>query len=137
MTLTKSVLLTAAYATLFAWSCGASSKDWLDVTDPAELKALFTDTTFQGKSSTGEPFTAHNRSDGLRQIVIPQMDLIQKWRVSGSEVCAQIRDGTLPEVCETYQKHAARKGEYQSRRIKDGAVSTLTVKRGTKGARQF
>lgn len=134
-----------AYAGLFvgltcllsASAVAQSAKDWLDIKDTNELKALFSNTTFRGKGPTGDAFTAYNRADGLRQMVIPQMDVILKWRVNGNEVCSQGRDASAPERCSTFQKHATRKGEYQSRRVKDGAISTFKVEPGIKGARAF
>jgi hypothetical protein len=65
------------------------------------------------------------------------MDIILKWRVNGNEVCSQGRDAPGAETCSTFQKHATRKGEYQSRRVKDGAIGTFRVEPGIKGARAF
>jgi hypothetical protein len=130
-------LFVALTCLLSAPAVAQNSKDWVDIKDPNELKALYSNTTFRGKTPTGEAFTAYNRSDGLRQIVIPQWDGIQKWRVNGSEVCSQNNDGSQPEMCYTILKHATRKGEYQSRRVKDGAITTFKVELGIKAARTF
>jgi hypothetical protein len=114
-----------------------SSEDWVDIKDPDELKALYSNTTFRGKLANGDAFTAYNRADGLRQFVFANRDEIQKWRADGNEICFQGRYINIPEVCTTFQKHATRNGEYQARRVKDGATTTFKVEPGIKGAREF
>ena len=130
-------LFVALVCLLCAPAVAQSSKDWVDIKDPNELNALYTNTTFRGKLPNGDAFTAYNRADGLRQFVLPYRDEIQKWRVNGNEMCLQVKYVDAPEVCATFQKHATRKGEYQSRRVKDGAITTFTVEPGIKGARKF
>jgi hypothetical protein len=130
-------LFVALTSLVSAPAAAQSSKDWVDIKDPNELNALYSNTTFRGKLPNGDAFTAYNRANGLRQFVLPYRDEIQKWRVNGSEVCLQVQHVDAPEVCATFQKHATRKGEYQSRRVKDGAISTFTVEPGIKGAREF
>jgi len=130
-------LFVALTCLVSATAIAQSSKDWVDIKDPSELKALFSNTTFRGKNAAGDSFTAYNRGDGLRQIVILYEDVILKWWVNGNEVCYQPADRRVPGVRETFQKHATRKGEYQSRRVKDGALATFKVEPGIKGARQF
>ena len=114
-----------------------SSKDWVEINDPTELRALFANTTFKGRNQHGDPFTAYNHADGTRQVVMTQADFMQYWRINGGEVCTQTRSRLIPEFCYTYSKHATRKGEYQDRRVKDGAVSGFALTPGTKGARKY
>jgi hypothetical protein len=109
----------------------------VEIKDPNELRTLFANTTFKGRSAGGDTFTAYNHADGIRQLVISQMDFMQHWTINGSEVCTQIRDRSTPEFCFAYSKHATRKGEYQARRVKDGAISSFVLTPGTKGARKY
>jgi hypothetical protein len=126
-------LLGLAAAPAFA----QGSKEWVEIKDPTELRALFANTTFKGRNQAGDAFTAYNHVDGMRQLVISQMDFMQHWRINGGEACFQIRDRSTPETCLTYSKHSTRKGEYQSRRAKDGAISSFALTPGTKGARKY
>ena len=113
------------------------SKDWVEIKDPIELRALFANTTFKGQNHEGDTFTAYNHADGMRQLVITQADFMQHWRINGAEVCTQTLSRLIPEFCFAYSKHATRKGEYQARRVKDGAISSFALTPGTKGARKY
>ena len=124
-------------AALAPLAAAQGTGDWVAVKDPKELRDLFMNTTFRGKGPTGDAFTAYNRSDGMRLVIIPQTELTMTWRVDGERVCVQVRSRSAPERCQTYQKSAVRKGEYRSMREPDGAVATFKVEQGIKGARQF
>jgi hypothetical protein len=113
------------------------SKDWVEIKDPTELRALFTNATFKGRNPAGDPFTVYNHAGGKRQMVVPQADYIQHWRINGGEACVQVQDRSIPEFCSTYSKHATRKGEYQARRVTDGVVTSFALTPGTKGARKY
>lgn len=136
--ISKVKLCVGALSWLFAAPAMSQGSDgWVQIKDPKELQALFTNTTFKGITNTGEQFTAYNHADGMRQLVIPQLDFMQHWRINGGEACFQVRSRSTPETCLTYSKHATRKGEYQSRRVKDGALSSFALTPGTKGARKY
>lgn len=118
---------------LFAASASAQ---WVDIKDPNELRALFSNKTFKGTNAGGDVFTAYNRADGTRLLVIPQSELTQKWKVTGSDqVCTESFDGSTN--CNTYQKHASNRDEYRARRVKDGTIVSFKVTEGIKGARKF
>jgi hypothetical protein len=57
--------LAATIAVGAAVAAGAqSSKEWVDIKDPKELKALYSNKTFRGKAGDGSPFVGHYRADG-------------------------------------------------------------------------
>jgi hypothetical protein len=134
----KGTFCVGALSWLFAAPAMSQGSDgWVQIKDPKELQALFTNTTFKGKTNTGDQFTAYNHADGKQQMVVPQADFMRHWKINGGEACTQVQDRSLPEICSTFSKHATRKGEYQARRVKDGAVSSFSLTPGTKGARKY
>jgi hypothetical protein len=60
-------VLTVA-AALLAFSApptqAQDAKDWVDIKDPQELRALYSNNTFKGKDWMDRPWVGHYRSDG-------------------------------------------------------------------------
>ena len=60
---TSIAFVTAALISMFSTSVvSQSSKDWVDIKDPKELRALFSDKTHRGKDTRGNPYVARTLS---------------------------------------------------------------------------
>ncbi len=103
-----------------------SSKDWVDIKDPKELRALYSNKTFKGNHWVG-----HYRADG-KGIYIAQggNSLPRTWEVKGNDqVCTM-----SPEIgvasCFRFQRHRKNRNEVMLTNVKDGTSHMVTVEDG-------
>lgn len=70
------------------------SKDWVDINDPKELRALHTNKTFRSTFS-GEAVVEHYCADGKGLYIHAKAQVPQTWEIKGTDqVCVTGPDGT-------------------------------------------
>lgn len=88
-----------------------SSKYWVDVKNPKELRALFSDKTHRGNAA-GTPYVAHFSSDGRGLLLWVGQQYPRTWEVKGSEVCVTAATGPgSGTTCRTYQRHKTNRND--------------------------
>jgi hypothetical protein len=88
-----------------------SSKDWVDIKNPKELRALFSDKTHRGKAA-GTPYVTHYSSDGRGVLLWVGQHYPRTWEVKGSEVCITAATGPgSGTTCRTYQRHRTNRND--------------------------
>lgn len=100
----RNILLMAG-AIIWMFSASAmsqSSKDWLDIKNPKELRALFSNKTFNGKVVGGPTLVGYYRSDGKGLLIFGGQKIPRTWEVKGSKVC--VTDAATT-VCYTFQRN--------------------------------
>jgi hypothetical protein len=98
-----------------------SSKDWVDIKDPKELRALYSNKTFRGTHD----WVGHFRADGKSiLIVLGGKPSPRTWEVKGNDqVCI-----TSTEV--RFQRHRKNRNEVMQTNVKDGSILIFTVEDG-------
>ncbi len=120
----------AAGALVYALSASAlaqSSADWVDVTDPKELRALYSNKTFRGKAGDGSPFVGYYRADGSGLLIWGGQRIPRTWVVKGSQVCI-----TDPKVtnCFAFQRHKNNANDIVAQHVTARWISQFTVEDG-------
>ena len=114
---------------LSASAVAQSSKDWVDIKDPKELRAIYSDKTFRGKDGRGTPFVAHYRSDGKGIVVNKDQRIPRTWEVKGKDqVCI-----TSPETtnCFRLERNKKNRNEIVARNVKNPSwILQFTVEDG-------
>jgi hypothetical protein len=82
------VITAAATSTAF---CLAHAADWVDIKDPAELRALYSNKTFRGNGWVG-----HYRTDGTGILIVQgSAPVRRKWAVKApDQVCVTPETGS-------------------------------------------
>jgi hypothetical protein len=107
---------------------GAQSlSDWIDIDDPNELRALYSNKTFRGRNWDGTPFIGHYRADGRGVLIMGNQRIARTWHVNANEVCATDARTTS---CYRYQRHRSNRNEIVARAVKDGRVVQFVVEDG-------
>jgi hypothetical protein len=118
----------ALICALSASTDAQSSKDWVDVKDPKELRAIYSDKTFRGKDGSGTPFVAHYRSDGKGIMVSRDQRIPRTWEVKGKDqVCITSTETTN---CYRLQRNKKNRNEIAARNVKDHWLLQFTVEDG-------
>lgn len=114
---------------LSAPAMAQSSKDWVDVKNANELRALYSDKTFKGKGPTGAPFVGHYRSDGKGILITGGGQRIPRtWEVKGNDqVC--VTDATATN-CFRVQRNRKNKNDIVLQHVTLGWSSQATVEDG-------
>lgn len=102
-----------------------SSSDWVDIKDPIELRALYSNKTFRGNGWVG-----HYRADG-KGIFISQGGKPQPrtWEVKGNDwVCVAPSDG--PANCFRFQRNRKKPNELVVINVTSGATLNFTLEDG-------
>jgi len=124
----KSNLLTIGTLTLGLACASQASADWTDVIDPAELRALHSNTTLKGRSAGGESYYAHFYDGGVGRVVTKGASLPAPWHLNGShEVCVKGMDGA---ECYRFQKTGEYETLYRAIRVGDGMAIPIKVEKG-------
>jgi NDP-sugar pyrophosphorylase family protein len=104
-----------------------SSKDWVDIKNPKELRALHSNKTFRGKSSYG-PFVVHYRVDGKGLLINSNGERIPRtWEIKGDQVC--VTDAKATD-CFQYQRHKKNRNDIVAQNVRDRRAFLLTVEDG-------
>jgi len=118
---------------LLAGGCATmdTSKNWVDIKDPSELRTLFSDKTFSGKGQydVNVAWTSYNRSDGHGIFVSHDSKRYPyTWKVTGADqVCFQTERDTR---CNRYQRHGTHAAAYRSLNLKTNQFNEFTIKDG-------
>jgi hypothetical protein len=125
---TSFAILAAIPISLFAMSALAqSSKDWVDVKNPKELRSLFSNKTFRGRAPLGN-FVAHYRADGKGVLIWESGQRVPRtWAVKGNQVCV-----TDPQVTNCYevQRNRKKRNDIVATQVRDRWISQFTVEDG-------
>lgn len=103
-----------------------SSKDWVDIKDPKELRALYSNKTFKGND-----WVAHFRADGKGILIaMGGKPIPRTWEVKGNDqVCITSTEVGVTN-CFRFQRHRKNRNEVMQTNVKDGIIHIITVEDG-------
>lgn len=105
-----------------------ATANWTDVTDAAELRALYSNTTLKGRAPNGDAFHGHFYDGGAVVMVEKGANLPGAWHLNGShEVCVK---GLRGDECYRYQKTGEFQVQYRAIRAHDGMTIPVSVEKG-------
>ena len=105
-----------------------SSKDWVDIKDPKELNALYSNKTFRGKGGDGSPFVGHYRADGKGLLILHNGERVPRtWEVKEDQVCVTDAKATN---CFQLQRNTKNRNEIVAKHVRDRWVAQFTVEDG-------
>lgn len=106
----------------------ASDKDWVDIKDSGELRALYSNKTFKGKDWMDRPWIGHFRADGHGMMLTQGMRIPRTWEVKGDDqVCVATSMGTN---CLRFQRHRTRAGVHRSIHVTSEMKTEFVVEEG-------
>ena len=116
-------LLVAAMLGVTALS--AQAEDWVDIKDPAELRALYSNKTFRGNGWVG-----HYRADGTGLFIVQNSPPVRRtWEVKGTDqVCVTPEVGLVQ--CFTFKRVSADRTKLMVTNVKTQASTFFTVEDG-------
>jgi hypothetical protein len=124
----KAKLLKISALSLGIAFASQASANWTDVTDASELRALYTNTTMQGRTEKGGSFYAHFYDSGVGRVVTKGASLPGTWNLNGNhEVCVKGMDGA---ECYRFQKTGEFETIYRAIRVRDGAAIPVRIVKG-------
>jgi len=95
-----------------------SAGEWIEIKDPAELRALYSNKTFRGEGiTTSFSFVGHYSADGRGVMIFGGNTMPRTWVVSGDQVCVT---STTATDCWIFWRHRNNRNEIKSKRLKDG-----------------
>lgn len=101
---------------------------WVDIKDPSELRALYSNKTFKGKGPEGEPIVAHYRADGKGILIWRGERIPRTWEIKGNDqVCVTDRTGTN---CFQIMRHEQNRNEIVGRHVTRYWIFQVTVEDG-------
>lgn len=104
-----------------------SSRDWVDIKNPKELRALFSNKTFRS-TFKGVAVAEHYRADGKGLYISAQQRIPRTWQIKGNDqVCVTDTDGTF---CYRFQRNKKNRDEYVSRRLPDHWMAVIKIEDG-------
>jgi len=106
-------------AAFMCLGAASASAQWVDVTDPEELRDMFSGRESIVTTSDGQPWSSSvNRPDGhgTSTSVRGNLHWARDWVVKGSQVCVQdhLQGWEGIWACRRFQRHATIKGKYRS-----------------------
>ena len=121
----------ALICTLSAPAVSQSSKDWVDIRNPKELRDLHSNKTHEGNERLG-----HYRADG--RLVFVFRGRLQgrtpepgTWEIKGEDVCVTSTSAVRTSTdCFRFQRHRNNKAWVTSRNIATGLMRTVAVEEG-------
>jgi hypothetical protein len=97
---------------------------WSNITSPAELKALHTNTTLDG----GDALYGHFYEGGFGTMIVKGAKMRAPWHLNGNhEMCVELREGA---ECFRYQRTGEFSTQYRAIRVRDGLAIPVSVERG-------
>lgn len=117
-------LALAPAAAVAPWAT-AGDKDWVDVRDPTELRALFSNKTFRGNGWLG-----HYREDGTGILVAQGSQPVKRtWAVKGADqVCVTPETGSIQ--CFTFKYVSPDRRQVMVTNASTGGSTLFTVEDG-------
>lgn len=112
----------------FMLSGPVASQDWVDIKNPKELRALYSNKTFR-YTLGGVPIVEHYRADGKGISISGDIRIPQTWEVKGNDqVCtSDARKGT---DCCRFQRNKKNRDEYVRRCTYGNVMTILKVEDG-------
>ena len=99
----------------FMLSGPVASQDWVDIKNPKDLGALFSNKTFRSTVG-GVPVVEHYRADGKGILISGEMRTSQTWEVKGKDqVCVSPSVTGKGTDCCRFQRHKKNRDEYVKR----------------------
>ena len=112
----------------FMLSGPVASQDWVDIKNPKDLRALFTNKTFRSTVG-GVPVVEHYRADGKGIFISGEKRTPHTWEVKGKDqVC--ISDEKIGTNCCRFQRSKKNRDEYVRRCQYDSYMGTFKVEDG-------
>lgn len=102
-----------------------SSSDWVDIKDPNELRALYSNKTFRGNG-----WIAHYRADGRGILIVGKLKLEPRtWEVKGNDqVCVTPSSG--PVTCSRFKHIGTKPNELMVTNVTTGLSFIFKVEDG-------
>jgi len=119
------ILMAMMVCALPAPALAQSTSDWVDIKDPNELRALYSNKTFRGNGWVG-----HYRADG-KGVFISQGGKPEPrtWEVKGSDwVCVAPSEG--PANCFRFQRNRKKPNELKGTNVATGRTASFTLEDG-------
>ncbi len=111
----------------FMLSGPVASQDWVDIKNPKELRALYSNKTFR-RTFMGVPVVEHYRADGKGILISAELRMPCTWEVKGNDqVCVSDERGT---DCCRFQRHKRNRDEYVRRCTRGALMEILKVEDG-------
>jgi hypothetical protein len=99
----------------FMLSGPVASQDWVDIKNPKDLGALFSNKTFRSTAG-GTPVVEHYRADGKGILISGEMRTPQTWEVKGKDqVCVSPSVTGKGIDCCRFQRNKKNRDEYVKR----------------------
>ena len=99
----------------FMLSGPVASQDWVDIKNPKDLGALFSNKTFRS-TAAGVPVVEHYRADGKGILISGEMRTPQTWEVKGKDqVCVSPSVTGKGIDCCRFQHNKKNRDEYVKR----------------------
>ena len=126
MNLRQIVFAAGGFACLLsAGALAQESSPWVDIKNPQELRALYSNKTFHVAGGQG---VVYYRADGHGLVVWPNRRFPRTWDVKGQQVC--ITDAVLGTSCFELQRNKANPVLILARDVKTHAMMVFTVEDG-------
>jgi hypothetical protein len=124
----KSKLLKIGALSVGLACASQASANWTDVTEAAELRSIYSNTTMKGHAANGEGFHAYFYDGGSGRMVTKGAILHSTWHLNGNdEVCVKSMDGA---ECYRFQKTGEYETLYRAIRVRDGMAIPISVEKG-------
>jgi len=122
-------VVAAVLLTLVAFpSLSQGANDWVDIKDPNELRALYSNKTFKGKDWMDRPWVGHYRADGNGVMLSEGGRYPRTWQVTGNDqVCVKSLTGA---ACYRFQRHMTKPATYRSHNLANDQVVEFVVEDG-------
>ena len=120
----------------FMLSGPVASQDWVDIKNPKELRALYSNKTFRS-TFAGVPVVEHYRADGKGILISGELRIPCTWEVKGNDqVCVTDEKGTTN--CYQFQRHKRIRDEYVRTRLKTSQLGAfMTILKVEDGIPEF
>ncbi len=120
------VLAAGALACMLSAQAFAQDSNWVDIKDPQELRALYSNKTFHVKLE-GSRSVGWYRADGRGLSVQRNGCFLRTWNVKGQQVCLTDANGTS---CFELRRNKADPSEIITRDVDTHAMMGFTVDDG-------
>ena len=118
----------ALVCVLFAPVIAQSADDWVAISDPAELRAIYANKTFKGTIEDGSTFVSHYTADGRGLMIYKGQTTPRTWEVKGNDqVCVVDVTGTN---CFAYWRHRDKQNQFKGMHVVKRWTFEVTVEDG-------
>lgn len=124
----KTTMLIAGAALCLAAAHPLQAAEWVDIKDPAALRALYSDKTFKGKDWKDRPWVGHYRADGQGVMISEVGRVPRTWAVTGNDrVCIKL---PWDSPCYRIQRHTSKPATYRSINVANDMATEFVVEDG-------